>query len=139
LDEKRVLMPKQFTLSKNERLKSRKAIEHLFKEGLRFSVSPFRVYYTFSSTTGLKFGAGVSARNFRKAVDRNKIKRLTREAYRLQKLSLEETLNNRKTGLHVFLIYTDKELPSYKKIFDKVHVILNKLDQQANENITLAT
>lgn len=129
-------MPKQFTLSKNERLKSRKAIEHLFKEGQRFSVSPFRVIYEYSSKNGLQFGVGVSTKNFKKAVDRNRIKRLSREAYRLQKIDLAEVLKNRETGLNIFLIYTDKELPVYEQVFNKVNVILNKLQKLINENNT---
>src|ERR1043166_5363776 len=86
---------KQFTLGKSERLKSRKQIEQLFAEGKNFPMSPFRVYYRTSpfvsgSASNLQFGAAVSAKNFKRAVDRNRIKRLTREAYRLQKNQLQE-------------------------------------------------
>ncbi|MES1226963.1 MAG: ribonuclease P protein component, partial [Bacteroidota bacterium] len=82
-------MAKQFTLGKKERLKSRKSIEQLFNEGKSFAVSPCRVFYMilpFNATSTsfiVQFGAGVSTKNFKKAVDRNRIKRLVREAYRL--------------------------------------------------------
>ena len=93
-------MPKQFTLGKGERLKSRKAIDELFKNGKRFTVSPFRVFYCITKEGGLQFGAGVSTKNFKKAVDRNRIKRLIREAYRVQKNSLEILL--KAEGLNLF-------------------------------------
>ena len=132
-------MAKQFTLGKDERLKSRKAIEQLFKEGKRFTVSPFRVYYL--PTTGiqgqnLQFGIGVSAKNFKKAVDRNRVKRLTREAYRVQKNLLQDQLKVKDKGLHLFLIYTHNELPDFKLVNDKVDLILKKLSRLIDENNT---
>jgi len=126
-------LAKQFTLGKNERLKSLKAIEQLFKEGHRFTVSPFRVNYT-KTPKGLKFGVGVSAKNFKKAVDRNRIKRLTREAFRLQKYFLENKLNESGTGLNIFFIYTAKELPVYEQVVEKINSILKKLVKIADEN-----
>lgn len=129
-------MAKQFTLGKNERLKSRKAIDQLFRGGKNFVIAPFRVYYTWSDQPTLQFGVGVSTRNFKKAVDRNSIKRLTREAYRLQKNGLQEKLKEKNKGLHVFFIYTGKELPDYTLVSGKVKVILNKLMKTVDENCT---
>lgn len=147
-------MPKRFTLNKQQRLKSRKHIEQLFSEGKRFTVNPFRVFYLFptvskqepskevsrkdpqSAITNLQFGVGVSTKNFKHAVDRNRIKRLTREAWRLQKNSLEEILGARQKTLHVFLVYTGKELPVYAEVFAKLAVILKKLRLFLDENTT---
>ena len=125
-------MPKNFTLGKKERLKSRKLIEQLFKTGKSFNAPPFRVYYSLSAdkkpdTEKLQFGIGVSSRNFKKAVDRNRIKRLTREAYRLQKFLLEEKLSNSKCSLAVFFIFTGKEIPEFSLVKDKAAIILRKL------------
>ncbi len=120
-------MAKQFTLGKNERLKSRKAIEQLFKEGKRFSVTPYRIFYTKNETEGLLVGVGAGTRNFKKAVDRNRIKRLTKEAWRLQKNELQEKLQSQKKGLHVFFIYTGKEIPEYEQVFVAVKIVLEKL------------
>lgn len=119
-------MATKFTLKKNERLKSRKAIEQLFKEGKRFTVSSLRIFYATTDNKGLLLGAGVSTKHFKKAVDRNRIKRLIRESWRLQKNELQG-LANEKTGLHVFIIYTDKELPEYKRVFASVGTIIQKL------------
>ena len=122
-------MEKQFTLGKNERLKSRKQIELLFSEGKKFSIAPFRVHYLFneSASPPLQFGVGVSNRNFKKAVDRNKIKRRVREAYRLQKISLEQKVKVKKSPCRMFIIYTGKEMPEYHEVFVQVNKILEKL------------
>ncbi|HYV54085.1 MAG TPA: ribonuclease P protein component [Chitinophagaceae bacterium] len=132
-------MAKQFTLGKNERLKSRKQIEQLFSKGKSFPLSPFRIYYQVtplitSSSSTLQFGAGVSGKNFKRAVDRNRVKRLTREAYRLQKKQLQEATIEKKLQLNIFFIYTGKELPAFNIVREKVNVILNKLTKIVNEN-----
>jgi ribonuclease P protein component len=119
---------KQFTLGKTERLKSRKAIDKLFKEGKKFSAPPFRIFYVVTVEKGIQFGAGVSTRNFKKAVDRNRIKRLIRESWRLQKITLQDKLLSLNKGLHVFFIYTEKELPAYKQVFECVELALRKLN-----------
>lgn len=121
-------MAKQ-TLGKTERLKSRKLIEQLFSEGKTFVLVPFRVYYRLDERQAsvLQVGAGVSSRSFKKAVDRNRIKRLIREAWRLQKLPLQEFVKERQKSLHVFLIYTAKELPVYKDVSVKTGKIIAKL------------
>ena len=137
-------MAKQFPLGKNERLKSRKQIEQLFSEGKNFPSSPFRVHYMLKplaneSSSNLQFGAGVSGKNFKRAVDRNRIKRLTREAYRLQKKQLHEMLKQKKLQLNIFFIYTSKELPLFYAVKEKVNVILNKLIKILNETNSPAT
>jgi ribonuclease P protein component len=134
---------KQFTLGKEERLKSRKQIENLFDKGKSFVVAPFRIYYIINSEvpiqrgeSGLKFGVGVSAKNFKKAVDRNRIKRLTREAWRLQKNDIKEKVGETQRQLNVFLIYTGKELPDFTTVKDKVAIALKKLSDKIDENIS---
>ena len=133
-------MSKQFTIGKNERLKSRKQIDKLFAEGRSFVVNPFRVYFViqepWTMDHGLQFGVGVSSKNFKKAVDRNRIKRLTREAWRLQKNELKELLKTSNKQLNVFFIYTGKELPDFATVKDKVAVALKKLSGKVNENIS---
>lgn len=132
-------MKKQFTLGKKERLKSRKAIESLFGSGARFSAGPFRVHYLWQPLPGLAAGTGVSSRHFRKAVDRNRVKRLTREAWRLHKLPLQEQLAACGKGLHVFLTYTSKELPVYAEVAETMKAIINRFGNMLNENNTAHT
>jgi ribonuclease P protein component len=125
-----------FTLGKNERLKSRKLIEQLFKEGKSFAVNPFRIYVLTgdSPAAEIKFGVGVSTKNFKKAVDRNRIKRLVREAYRLQKNELLQNVQGKNIQLSLFFIYTGKELPLYKEVYDKMTIALQKINKQFNES-----
>ena len=130
-------MAKQFTLGKNERLKSRKQIEQLFKSGQRFVSPPFRIFYSFqtvqqatsltSTQCSLQAGFGASSRNFKTAVERNRIKRLTREAYRLQKNSLQDKLKEQNRKLNVFFIYTGKELPIYTDVYKSITAALARL------------
>jgi ribonuclease P protein component len=126
---------KQYTLGKNERLKSRKQIELLFSEGKKFVVAPFRIFYLFrDSPLSLQFGVGVSSKNFKKAVDRNRIKRLTKEAYRLQKNDLKEKVKSTGKQLDLFFIYTSKEMPDYTLVKDKLALALKRLETLIDEN-----
>ncbi len=122
-------MPSGFTLQKNERLKSRKLIEQVFSKGKKFSVGPCRVFYLPAEGTApvLQVGVGVSAKNFRSAVDRNRIKRLLREAWRLQKKALYEELKKKSGKMAVFIIYTAKELPQYKDVYPVIGEALRKV------------
>lgn len=128
-------MAKKFTLKKEERLKRRKIIEKLFSEGRAVTAFPIRVQYKKDDpllTVPLQAGFSVSSRNFKKAVDRNRIKRLMREAYRLQKAPLEQALQTKQQHLALFLIYTGKELPEYALVSNKIDVVLKKLLQTVN-------
>jgi ribonuclease P protein component len=133
---------KKFSLGKSERLKSRKLIEKLFSEGKSFVVLPYRIHYLLTDkgssiqypTFNIQFGIGVSGKNFKKAVERNGIKRVTREAYRLQKNGLQETLRANNRQLNLFFIYTAKELPDFNTVKEKVKLILGKLIKTIDEN-----
>ena len=106
-------------------------IQRLFKEGKSFSHFPFRVMYieTENQTSCLQAGFTVSSRLFKKAVDRNRIKRLMRESYRLQKNNLKIFLEENHKNLAVFFIYTGKELPKYDDVFEKIGSALRKLER----------
>jgi len=123
-------MPR-FTFGRDQRLKSRKQIERVFREGKSMNVFPFRVYFFIQPLVdgrqALQTGVGASRRNFKKAVDRNRIKRLTREAYRLKKESLALLLKERQLSLSLFFIYTGKELPDYRLVSGKIAVALEKI------------
>jgi ribonuclease P protein component len=124
----------KLTLGKNERLKSRKLIEQLFSEGNKFGIAPFRVFYLYTENKKmlLQFGVGVSSRNFKKAVDRNRIKRMIREAYRLQKGVLQNSLKEKNGELFLFIIYTGKEIPGYAEVHSKTQKVLDKLNNIIN-------
>lgn len=130
------IVAKQFTLGKSERLKSRKVIDELFKKGKRFTISPFRIFYSINNNSVLQIGCGTSTRNFKNAVDRNRIKRLIREAWRLQKSSTKLLLKEKNLGLNIFFIYTEKELPDYAFVYAQVEKIIKKLAVIINESST---
>ena len=110
-------MPRRYTRA--ERLKSRKRIEALFRSGKSFNAFPLKVFYHWEGDGPALVGFGAPKRNFKRAVDRNRIKRLLREAWRLQKEPFE--------GLEVFVIYTGKELPAQADVMARIGVILTKL------------
>jgi ribonuclease P protein component len=116
------------SLGKSERLKSRKQIDTLFESGKKITLFPFRLIYRIEPGAGeIKAGFTVSSKIFPRAVDRNRIKRLTREGYRLQKADLRTRILKNKQLLHLFFIYTGKEMISYKELYPRVKQILDKL------------
>lgn len=146
----------RFTFPKAEHLKSRKAIEQLFKTGKSVLVRPYKVFYQIveenseqalgnektntenavselpivSSTElpiPLQAGFAVSSKNFKHAVDRNRVKRIGREVYRLNKQALINVLIVKKTQLQVFFVYTDKTLPNFDEAQQKMKMCLGKL------------
>jgi ribonuclease P protein component len=133
----------QYTLGKADKLKSRKAIEQIFKEGKSFSVFPFRVLYLqapalrplHTANCPLQTAFSVSKRYFKKATDRNRVKRLMREAWRLQKNNLTQKINNK--NLQVFIIYTGNELPEYEVVFEKITAVIKRLIK-INDEATIA-
>lgn len=126
----------RYFLKKDDRLKSRKAIELLFAKGKSFSNYPFRILWlNTENETGLKAGFSASSKNFKKATDRNKIKRLMKEAYRLQKNDLQFQLIAVNKGINLFFIYTGKDVPAYDLIFEKTETVLKRIIKLADENI----
>ena len=126
----------RYTFKKEEKLKSRKTIEQLFRDGRSFSVFPFRVLWKFTGTSvaPVQTGFAVSSKHFKKAVDRNRIKRLMREAYRLQKNDLQNLLKQQQKQLAIFIIYVGNEMPEYDLIFEKTLHMLNRLIKISDEN-----
>jgi len=127
-------MAKTFSYNKAEKLKSRKLLEQLFANGKSFLVFPIKVFYlpvTDGATESLvQAGVGTSSRNFKHAADRNRIKRLIREAYRLNKLPLHDFLTNQQKQVAVFFLYIDKALPQENIVQQKMPLVLDKLMKQ---------
>jgi ribonuclease P protein component len=127
---------KRFGFGRKEKLKSRKQIEELFFNGKNFSVFPLRVTYVFLPSEEATVQVGVTAgkRYFKKAVDRNRIKRLIREAYRLQKNDLLDVLSQRHQSCSLFFMYTDKTISSFSVIKEAMNKCLIRLEKLAPKN-----
>ncbi|MDA3942524.1 MAG: ribonuclease P protein component [Bacteroidetes bacterium] len=117
-------------LPKSERLHGHNTIEQLFSRGKSFYVYPFKVV-VFQEVTNdnppLRMLISVSRRRFKKAPDRNRIKRLCREAWRMQKSELIEKLSQNNNRKDVALIYTAGSILPFTEISQKIKVILLRL------------
>ncbi len=125
------MIQRRFTFKSIEKLKSRKLIGQIFKEGESFSHFPFRIIYIYpeKNRSLLQAAFSVSSKNFKKAVYRNRVKRIMREAYRLQKNSLQGELEKNQKYLAVFIIYTSKELPVFENLYAKMQDLLQRLEK----------
>lgn len=123
---------KRQTLRKPERLNSQKIISKLFdrksKDTQSFLVFPFRVVVLQEEPQELAYPEiliSVSKRTFKKAVDRNRVKRLTKEAYRTQKSTFPQ-----KT--YLAFLFVGKKMPQYSEIEKSISLILHKLSVSAS-------
>ena len=117
----------KYSFNKSEKLKSKILIDKLFKEGKSVSAFPLRLVYMpidQNNKTLSKAGVSVSKRNFKRAVDRNRIKRLIREAYRLRK---PEYLSNILTPHAFMILYIGKEMPTLQELEKKMTVLFDKI------------
>lgn len=119
---------------KTDKLCSNKDIEELFLKGKSFIVYPLRVVYYFQDVKDIdKYSISVlisvSKKKFKRAVKRNRIKRLIRESYRLNKNDL--IINNK--SLNIAFIYLKDTLPKYEEIDNSVWKILKTLSEKAGE------
>lgn len=121
------------TYPKKEKLKSKKLIDQLFTEGQSVSAFPLRLVYmptTFDEDVIAKTGVSVSKRNFKTAVDRNRIKRLLREAYRLNKADFFNNL----TTQHAFMIlYIGKDKPTFTQVETRMKILFEKFSNKISK------
>lgn len=125
--------PVKNTYNTSEKLKSKKLIEHLFEEGRSLSAFPLRLVYlgtAFDDSVIIKTGVSVSKRNFKLAVDRNRIKRLMREAYRLNK---NDFFNNITTPYALMILYIGKEKPDFHSIENAMKQLLTKFSEAVSK------
>ena len=122
------------TLQATERLQLRKQIETLFQSGEAFSFYPFRVLFLRTGTgpddaVPVRIGFSIPKRRVRKAVQRNRYRRLLREAWRLQKSFLYEKIPAG-VQLHCFLIFTGQEKLTFETAKLSVAKAMEKLAER---------
>lgn len=133
----------RFTFSKEERLSKKKLIDELFESGSSFHLPPLRVLMLEKKAATAETKASVSqadlptastqilitvsSKHFSRAVDRNRVKRLLRESYRLHKHLLYEKLVQKKKKLLLAFLYTSKKIEPFAVIEEKVVASLHKI------------
>jgi ribonuclease P protein component len=114
------------SFSKAEKLKSKNQIEQLFAHGKQLTVYPLKLVYLpteFKDASPIKTSVSVSKRLHKKAVARNRIKRLMREAYRLNR---PQDFNKNKTAFALMILYLSKEEPQWQQLNSKMSVLLSR-------------
>ncbi|SDG76978.1 ribonuclease P protein component [Winogradskyella thalassocola] len=115
-----------FNYSKKDKLKSKKLIEQLFTDGKAVTAYPLRLVYLkteFEDGSQLKTGVSVSKRLHKKAVSRNQIKRLLREAYRLNKPLY---FNNSSASYAFMILYLSKDGTTFDKLDHSIKLLFKK-------------
>lgn len=118
-----------YSLSKSERLCSKKLIDELLTSKCSFVKYPFRVIFKESSQSNefpTRIAISVSKKKFKRAVKRNRVKRLTREAFRLNKIDFYNKIAAGHT-LDILFIYLDDSLPTYAKTEKAVKSSMQKI------------
>lgn len=124
---------KEYTFTKEERLCSKKQISALFAGGAKsFSIYPIRVVYMpvekrEGQSAEVSVLISVSKRYFKRAVKRNRVKRQIREAYRLQKADLLQTMHNKDQGIAMAFIYLSNRIVPTAEIMGKMNTALSRL------------
>ena len=113
---------------KKERLCSKKIWETVFSRGVRLKAFPMVLQYSrcpLPENVPVQVGFAVPKKSFKKAVDRNRIKRLMREAYRLEKPGL---FNNIEGSYAFVFLYLGKEMPAFSDISQAVKTLLKNFN-----------
>lgn len=123
---------RSFSFPKKERLTSKKEIEGLFQDSSSFYLHPLILRYRKASEDAdcHKILLTAPKKNFKRAVDRNLIKRRLKEAYRLNKALIGD-LN---TFYHIGFVYVGKTILTYQQIEDKLKSLLLRLKKQAKKD-----
>ncbi len=118
---------------KKEKLKSKKLIEQLFVEGNSVSSFPIKLIYLQTKLpfeVAIQAGVSVPKKNFKSAVKRNRIKRLMRESYRLNKALV---FNNSKGSFAFLFLYLGKEMPDFTLVDKNLKAALHKFKKLNDE------
>ena len=118
------------SFTKAERISLQREIDLLFDEGTSFAVYPLRVIYVEkkkNSGVPVSILVSVPKKRFKRAVKRNRVKRLIRETYRLNKNTLWESLHLSGKGLLIAFIYIGDEVCDFSTLDARMKKIIAKL------------
>lgn len=132
-------MKKLYSYSRKEKLKSRKELHKLFLQGKSVVQYPVRAFFCIDKVREedtidvfLQASVGTSKKYFKKAVERNHVKRWLREAYRTQNTSLKHYLQaEKKYSVKIFFLYASSKQCSFDELKEKmarlIHIITQKV------------
>jgi ribonuclease P protein component len=118
------------TFKKEERISGQKEIDSLFGQGISFISYPLRIVYVEKETdSGVPVSVLVSVpkKKFKRAVKRNRLKRLIRESYRLHKTPLSKQLEEKSRRLLIGFLFVGNEMTGFKEVEAAVVKALNIL------------
>lgn len=121
----------QYSFPSEEKLKSSKLISKLFNEGNSHFSYPIKFLYLLEKPQQWakpQASVSVSSKTFKKAVDRNLIKRRMREAFRLNKSDLLDIMKAENVSFYGMFIYVAKEVLSYQEIENGISKIIQKMN-----------
>jgi len=136
-------MTGRLTFGKKERLTQHLLIDRLFADGSSFNLGPFKVFYLSHSHSG-EFDAriliAVPRRKFKHAVDRNRLKRLIRESYRLNKQPLLDNLHQASVKMHIGFVFIGNSAEIEfteveKKMVLCIQKLIGRLDAASSNNV----
>lgn len=125
----------RFTFKKDERVTGNKRIETLFASGHSFLAYPFRVvFYEYEAVAlpSVSVLVSIPKKRLKKAVARNRMKRLTREAYRLNKYQLLDNYSADNQRIDIAFIYIKDELSDYVVVEKSMRKALREISNQIN-------
>ncbi|HOF46141.1 MAG TPA: ribonuclease P protein component [Bacteroidales bacterium] len=125
------------SFSKKERICSKKVLESLLEEKNTLFIFPFKCYFRLfeksDNAPHNQIAISIPKKKIPLAVHRNRIKRLIRESYRLNKVILNENIENKKIGYQILFIFVDNKVPSFDYIENKIIAILKRLSKSTIE------
>lgn len=132
----------KYGLTRSERVRGRKLIDRLFSEGNSGFVFPLRYCYLVEKADTTDSGrvsimVSVPKRHFKRAVKRNLLKRRIREAFRLNKNILSDSIPDG-LKIHIAFIYGCGEVAEFRKIKSTMKRILNDIDKKSNISVRCA-